>query len=305
MKTQKLKSTVSADRLPRKSADYLFQPITSIDQRKSPSPFQTGLRYLKLLSQSKRHNGNSIKPFGLDRLERTSAFSTNYYAPLSSRLTNKSTQIDVLDEVSLKSTVTSYCSLLPSYEFIVTTASILLFILFIFHLQFNPYPVHCLLHKKFWYPIDFSTGFNCENTNVQIYYMEIHSKFYQLELQKNPHAMNCLGFHILSCLPIDYSSIPKGQIIRRNDQFTHYCNRTQKFICQNQSLHILPYESKWKLRNSETDTLPHCSCLERANQTRCFHFKIREQCDLQIPWIDVCVKYSATQSTCQAYVKKF
>jgi hypothetical protein len=117
-------------------------------------------------------------------------------------------------------------------------------------------------------------------------------------------SINCLGFNILSCLPIDYLLIPKEQIIRRNDQFSKYCNHTQKTICNNHSLSILPYEYKWKLKNDNLNELTHCSCLTYSKNTNCFHFMLSRQCDLQIPWLDYCLKYSTRHSACQAYVQK-
>jgi hypothetical protein len=305
MNTDKLKSKASIELLRRKSTDYLFQPIASADnQRKPPSPFQTGLRYLKLLGQLKRQNDtNQIKS---SRLERTSAFSTNYYAPLpplSNHLNNKSIQVDDLDEISYKTAINNNSSYLSLYELLFIFLSILFFVLIILFMQVYSYPIHCVLHKKFWYPFDFSNGFLCENTNIEIHYFEIYSTIYQVEMQRNLKSMNCLGFDILSCLPIDYFLIPKGQIIRRNDQLNKYCNHTQKINCQNNSLSILPYEYKWNLKNNQFNPLFHCSCLTSSTNIKCFHFMIHDQCELQIPWFDYCVKYSTTQSTCQAFIK--
>jgi len=312
----RLKSKDSIEQLHRKSTDCFFQPIVStndlINQRKPPSPFQTGLRYLKLLGQIKRQNENleidthQIKSTVIDRLERTSAFSTNYYAPLpllSSNLNNKSIQVDDFDDLSYKTAINdNYYSYLSLYEFFFIFISILVFISTILFIQLNSHPIHCLLHKKFWYPIDLSNGFICENTNIEIHYVEIYSIIYQLEIQKNLKAINCLGFNILSCLPIDYLSVPKGQIIRRNNQLIKYCNYTQKINCQNHSLSILSYEYKWNLKNNQFYQLNHCSCLTNSNNRKCFHFMISDQCDLPIPWFDYCLKYSTTRSTCQAYV---
>ena len=312
----RLKSSDSVELLRQKSADYLFKPIASANdlsnQRKPPSPFQTGLRYLKLLGQLKRQNENlsidtnQIKPTAINRLERTSAFSTNYYAPLpplSTHFNNKSIQVDDFDELSYKTAINNTCSYVSFYEFFFTFISLLIFISIFVFIQLNYHPIHCVLHKKFWYPIDFSNGFQCENTNIEIHYVEIYSIIYQLEIQKNIKARNCLGFDILSCLPMDYFSIPKGQIIRRNDQLIKYCNHTQKISCTNHSLSILPYDYKWHLKNKQFNELFHCSCLTYSNRTKCFHFMINDQCDLQIPWFDYCLKYSTTRSTCQAYVK--
>jgi len=310
----RLKSDHSIEHLRRKSSEYLFQPIVSVnDQRKPPSPFQTGLKYLKFLGQIKRQNENlsidkhQLKSPGIHRLERTSAFSTNYYAPLpsfSSNLNNKSIQVDDFDDLSYKTAINNNnnYSYLSFYEFFFISISILFFISIILLIQFYSYPIHCLLHKKYWYKNDLSNGFLCENTNIEIHYIEIYSIIYQIELQKNTKSMNCLGFDILSCLPIDYLSVPKQQIIRRNNQLIKYCNHTKKFNCQNHSLTILPYEYKWNLKNNYFNQLNHCSCLTKSNNTKCFHFMINNQCDLHIPWFDYCLKHSTTQSTCQAYV---
>lgn len=288
----------SIEHLRRKSTDHLFRPIVSANdlnnQRKPPSPFQTGLRYLKFLGQIKRQNENPKSSI----LQRTSAFSTNYYASLPSVL-NKSIQVDDLDDLSYKTAIIHKNNF---YEFFFYLISLSLFILIIFLIKFNSHPLHCLLHKKFWYPYDFSQGFLCENTNIQIHYLEIYSEIYQIEIERNFKAMNCLGFNILSCLPIDYLSVPKQQIIRRNNEFSKYCNSTKKFTHQNQSLTILPNEYKWSLRNNDIYQLKHCSNFKNLNQTKCFHFMINNQCDLQIPWIDYCLKYSKTQLICQAYI---
>jgi hypothetical protein len=314
MSTERSKSNKtrlkSSEDLRRKSSDYLFQPIVSTNDRKPPSPFQTGLRYLKFLGQIKRQNEDlsndthPLKSTVIDRLERTSAFSTNYYAPLpplSPYGTNKSIQVDDFDDLSYKTAIDK--DSLSSYEFFFIFMSILFFISIILFLQFNSHPLHCLLHKKFWYPMDFSNGFVCENTNIEIHYVEIDSIIYQLEIHKNSKAINCLSVDILSCLPIDYFSVPKRQIIRRNNQLIKYCNYTQKFHCQNHSLRISPYEYKWNLKNNDIHELFHCSCSRNSNHTKCFHFMLTDQCDLQIPWFDYCLKYSTTQSTCQAYVR--
>ncbi|CAF3815827.1 unnamed protein product [Adineta steineri] len=313
MNTDKLKS----NKIRLKSTNYLFQPIVSendiINQRKLPSPFQTGFKYLKSLGQLKRQNENNlidtheIKPTIINRLERTSAFSTNYYAPLlprlSSHLINKSIQVDDFDELAYKTTI-NY-SYLSFHQYFIIFISFLFFILIIFFFQKYSYPKHCLLHKKYWYPIHLSNGLQCTNTNIEIYYVEIYSKIYQLEIQKNIKSRNCLGFHILSCLPIDYFSIPKQQIIRRNDELVKYCNHTQQIKCNNHSLSILPYEYKWNLKNKQPNELIHCSCLIYSNNnTSCFHFMINNECDLRIPWFDYCLTYSTTDLTCQAYVKK-
>jgi hypothetical protein len=311
----RLKTSDSIEQLRRKSSDYLFQPIAStndlINQRKPPSPFQTGLRYLKFLGQIKRQNeslSNDIQQIRSPVLERTSAFSTNYYAPLpplSSHLTNKSIQVDDFDDLSYKTAVNNnnLASYLSFYECFFICLSILFFISIILFMQFNAHPIHCLLHKKFWYPTDLSDGFLCENTNLEIHYIEIYSLIYQIEIQKNIQAMNCLGFEILSCLPIDYLSVPKGRMIRRNNHLMKYCNHTRIINCKNHSLSILPYEYKWNFKNNHFNELFHCSCLKDLDKTKCFHFMITDQCDLQIPWFDYCLKYSTTHSTCQAYVQ--
>jgi hypothetical protein len=307
MTTDKLKS----NKIRLKSTDYLFEPIISAnDQRKPPSPFQTGLRYLKVLGQIKRQNENDtdqIKSTIFDRLERTSAFSTNYYAPLSpvsSHLMNKSIQVDDFDDLSYKTAINNNNNnnSFSFYEFFFIFLSILFFLSIILLIQFNSHPIHCLFHKKYWYPMNFSNGFICEHTNIEIHYIEIYSIIYQVEIQKNIKSMNCLGFDILSCLPIDYLLVPKQQIIRRNNQLIKYCNHIPKFTCQNSSLNILPYESKWNLKNNYFNQLNHCSCLTNSNNTKCFHFRIINQCDLQIPWFDYCLKHSTTRSTCQAYI---
>lgn len=284
--------------LRRKSTDSLFRPILSKNdlnnQHKPPSPFQTGLRYLKFLGQIKRQNVTS------------SPYLTSYYTPLpplSSYSMNKSIQVDDFDDLSYKTAINktkkSYLSLT---EFIFCLITFFIFILILFFIQLNSYPLHCLLHKKYWYPINLSNGFQCQNTNIEIHYLEIFSKIYQIELEKNSESMNCLGFNILSCLPIDDSSISKQQIIRRNNQFINYCNSTKQIHCSNQSLTILPLETKWNLRNYFNYDLKHCSCSKNLYQTKCFHFMIKNQCDLQIPWFDYCLKYSQIHSTCQAYI---
>ncbi|CAF1102879.1 unnamed protein product [Rotaria sordida] len=317
MNTEKLKSNKtrlkSNENLRQKSTEYLFQPIVQTNdinnQHKPPSPFQTGLKYLKLLGQIKRQNENisidtsEIKSTIIDRLECTSAFSTN--------LINKSIQVDNFDELSYKTAINNnnnnyyYYSNLSFYEFLFSSILLLLFISIILFIQLNSYPIHCLINKKFWYySNDLSNGFQCENTNIEIYYFEIYSIIYQIEIKKNFKSINCLGFDILSCLPIDYLLIPKGHIIHRNDQLIKYCNYTQKIHCQNQSLNILPYEYKWNLKNNHFHELFHCSCLTYSNNTKCFHFKINNQCDLYIPWFNYCFKHSTTSSICQAYIKK-
>ena len=142
MNRNKLKSSASIELVRQKSPDYLFQPISSVDnQRKPPSPFQTGLRYLKLLGQIKRQDENQIKS---SRLERTSAFLTNYYAPLpplSNHLNNKSIQVDDFDDISYKTAINNTYSYLSFYEFIFICISILFFILiiFIYSIQFLSY----------------------------------------------------------------------------------------------------------------------------------------------------------------------
>lgn len=314
MTSDKLKS--SKTRLkPCESTEYFFQPIASAHdlhhQRKPPSPFQTGLRYLKFLGQIKR-NRNENLPADISSikspiLERTSAFLTNYYAPLpplSSHSINRSIQVDDdFDDVSYQTAKTDRSSSLSFYEYFFTLFSILFFVTIIVLMQFHPHPIHCFFHKKFWSPIELSDGFQCENSQIEIHYVEISSLIYQIELQRNLHAFNCLGFNILSCLPIDYSSVPKGRIIRRNDQLIHYCNRTQTTTidCRNQSLSIEPFQSKWNLKNDNPTELLHCSCLPESNRSHCFHFTITDRCDLQIPWFEYCLKYSTTHSTCQAY----
>ncbi|CAF2405435.1 unnamed protein product [Rotaria sp. Silwood2] len=313
----RLKSNDSIEHLRQKSVEYLFQPIVQTNdinnQRKPPSPFQTGLKYLKLLGQIKRQNEDisidthQIKSTIIDRLERTSAFSTNYYAPLpplSTNLTNKSIQVDNFDELSYKTALNNNYSYLSFYEFLLSFILLLLFISIILFIQLNSYPIHCLIHKKFWYSNDLSNGFLCENTNIEIHYVEIYSIVYQIEIKKNLKSINCLGFDILSCLPIDYILVPKGYIIHRNDQLNKYCNHTQKIHCKNHSLSILPYEYKWNFKNNQFNELIHCSCLTYSYNTKCFHFKITNQCDLHIPWFDYCLKHSTTSSICQAYIKK-
>ena len=308
-KKDRLKSNDSLKHLHRrKSHDYLFKPIVSTnDQRKSSSPFQTGLRYLKLLGQVKRQNenmtmnSNEIKSTLINRLERISAFSTNYYAPLP---TNKSIQVDNFDELSYKTAINHNDSYISFYEFLFSFISLMIFMVVILYTQVNSYPIHCLIQKTFWYPIDLSNSFLCENTNIEIYYVEIYSIVYQFEIQKNLKAINCLGFDILSCLPINSLLIPKGYIIHRNNHLIKYCNSTKKIHCKNHSLNILPYEYKWNLKNNQINVLNHCSCLTFSNKTNdCFHFMIKNRCDLPIPWLNYCLKYSSTNSVCQAYVK--
>ncbi|CAF1042132.1 unnamed protein product [Rotaria magnacalcarata] len=309
----RLKSNDSMEYHRRKSTEYLFQPIVQFNdkdyQRKEPSSFRTGLKYLKLLGQMKRQNEtdtiHQMKPTILDRLERTSAFSTNYYAPLlpaSTHLTNKSIQVDDLDDLSYKTAINNNYSYLSFYEFLCSFILVLLLISIVLFLHLNSYPMHCIMHKKYWYPNDLATGFLCENTNIEIHYVEIYSIVYQIEIKRNIKAINCQGFDILSCLPIDYLLVPKGQIIRRNDQLIKYCNRTQKMNCHNHSLNISPYENKWNLKNNHVNRLSHCSCLTDSNNTKCFHFKINSQCNLHIPWFDYCLKHSTTNTLCQAYI---
>ena len=309
----RLKPCESIEQLRRKSTDYLFQPITSANdlsqQRKPPSPFQTGLRYLKFLGQIKRSR-NEIPSFKSPILERTSAFSTNYYAPLpplsSSHSINRSIQVDDdFDDLSYHTARDPHpISSLSFYEYFFTLFSILFFLTIVVLMQFSSHPLHCFFHKKFWSPIELSDGFHCETSPIEIHYVEISSLIYQIELRRNFHAFNCLGFDLLSCFPIDYSFVPKGRIIRRNDQLIHYCNRTQSTMinCRNQSLLIGPFQSKWNLKNYNDTELFHCSCLEQSNRSRCFHLMLTDRCDLQIPWFDYCLKYSTTYSTCQAYV---
>lgn len=308
MTSEKLKS--SRTRLkPSESTDYFFQPIVSAHdlhhQRKPPSPFQTGLRYLKFLGQIKRHRNENqssdIPSIKSPILERTSAFLTNYYAPLpplSAHAINRSIQVD--DDLSYPTAKTSQQSSLSFYEYFFTLFSILFFVIIIVFMQFHSHRIHCLFRS----PIELSDGFQCENSQVEIHYIEMALLVYQIEVQRNGHALNCLGFDILSCLPIDYSSVPKGRMIRRNDQLIHYCNQTQKTMidCRNGSLSIEPFQSKWNLKNANPTELRHCSCLPSFNRSDCFHFTITDRCDLQIPWFEYCLKYSIGHSTCQAYV---
>jgi len=279
------------------SSEYFFEPIS-----KPPSPFQTGLRYLKFLGQIKRQHDTKY-PLKSLNLERTSAFSTNYYAPLpplSSHLAHRSIQVDDdIDDLSYKTAIQTNSSSFSVYEFGFILSSIVAFICLLIFNRYSSYPIHCLLHKKFWYPIDFSRGFQCENTSIEIHYFEIKSIVYEIQLEKHSKTSNCLNVNIFSCLPIDYFSVPKGQIIRRNDQFDRYCNQTQY---QTRTLSIQPEQTKWNLKNRHHYPLDHCTYRTNINRTTCFQLKLIEQCDLQIPWIDYCLKYSKTHLTCQAYI---
>ena len=313
----RLRTSDSNEHLHAHSSDYVFRPIVPSNdlahQRKPPSPFQTGLRYLKLLGQLKRQADPSVLDAPLFKpavLERTPAFSTNYYAPLpplSSHAIHKSVQVDDFDDLSY-TTATNINDQtgLAYHEFFFTLLSLLVFVFILMYIQLNSRPIHCLFNRQLWYPVELSHGYRCEEaTNIEIHYVEIYSKIYQLEIQKNIQAKNCFGFDILSCLPTDVSSIPKGQLIPRHDHLINACHHhTRPLHCFNRSFRIAPNEVKWQLRNDQSSDLEHCSCVKNSNHSSCFHWTVDDQCALQIPWFDYCLKQSDKRAVCRAYVKQ-
>lgn len=280
----RLKSHNSIEHHRQKSTEYLFQPIVETNDLdnlyKPPLSSETGSKYLKLLGQMK------------------------HYPKLSTTLTNKAIQVDDYDELSYKTAINTKDSYLSFYECICSSTLLLISITMLLFFYLNSYPIHCILNNKLWYQNDLSTGFLCENTTIEIHYVEIYSMTYQLEIKRNRKSINCLGFDILSCLPIDHALIPKEQIIDRNDQLLKYCNHTKKISCQNYALSILPSEYKWNLKNTQVNELFHCSCLINSNGKKCFHFKVNSQCDLNIPWFNYCLKHSKIHSLCQAYIEQ-
>ena len=301
----------------RKPTDCLFQPIAPSHatghQRKPPSPFQTGLRYLKLLGQIKRQEDentfdpSTVRPSVVERLKRTSAFSTNYYAPLPplpSHAMNKSIQVEELDDLSYASAVSTSDSHLSLHECLFTFLSLLFFVSILLCVQWHSSPIHCLFQGRFWYPDHLSTGFPCQDTPIELHYVAIQSTVYQLELRRNTRARNCLGFDILSCMPIDDLAIPQGHAISPNDHLAKYCSQTERIDCSNQSLSIPPNESRWHLKNDLSTELSHCSCVSATNRTRCFHWTLRDQCSLQIPWLEYCLMHSTSQATCRASIHR-
>jgi hypothetical protein len=293
-----------------KSCDSLFQPIHRQQERKPPSPFQTGLRYLRFLGQIKRQtdttNFNLHQPTRSTLLERTPAYSTNYYAPLRSHAKHKSCQVDGIDDLSYETAVSTDESSLSFNELLVTCLSLTLFIVVLLYFQLNSRPIRCLLTRQFWYSIDLSHGITCADTaRIEIHFIEMSSRIYQVEIHRNCHATNCFGFDVLSCVPIDHSSIPDNQIIQHHDLFIAACHQREQLDCsRNGSFSILPYEMKWHLKNIYDVSLLHCSCLSSTNTSTCFNWMLTDRCDLQIPWLDYCLKKSHQQWTCHAYLRR-
>ena len=323
MSTEKAKSSKtrsktsgSNERLRPHSPEYFFRPILSgtdlTHQRKPPSPFQTGLRYLKLLGQLKRQTDPNALDTSLIKptvLERTPAFSTNYYAPLPSlpsHAMHKSVQVDDFDDLSYTTAMnTNEPTGLSYHEFFFTLLSLLVFAFLLIYIQLNSRPLHCLFHRQLWYPVELAHGYRCEDTaNIEIHYVDIYSKIYQLEIQKNTYARSCFGFDVLSCTHTDASSIPKGQLIPRHDHLINACQQPKTWHCFNRSSRIPPNEVKWDLRNDQSVDLHHCSCVTHANHSACFHWTVDDQCALQIPWFDYCLKQSDKRAVCRAYVKQ-
>ena len=300
-----------------KATDCLFQPIASSREtsqhRKPPSPFQTGLRYLKLLGQIKRQEDENtfdlatVRPSVVERLKRTSAFSTNYYAPLPplpSHAMNKSIQVEEFDDSSYTSAVSTNDSHLSLHDCLFTFLSLFFFVGILLYIHGRSSPIHCLFNGRFWYPDNISTGFSCQDTPIELHYVAIQSTVYQLEIHVNTRARNCLGFDILSCMPIDDLTIPRGQVISHNEHLAKLCQQTERIDCSNQSLSIPPNASRWHLKNDLATELYHCACASRTTRTRCFHWTLSDQCSLQIPWLEYCLMHSTSQATCRAYIQR-
>lgn len=258
------------------------EPLFESNLRKTASPLQTGFRYLKSLAQNKRRK---------ILLERSIPFSTNYLPPLpsiSARLKNKSIQVDDFDDFSFKTAFGPIVESSKSFEdFIRTFFSVSFFLIVLLYFQLNYRPVQCLFDRRLWHLIDLSHGYQCENSsNIEIHFVEIFSVVYQVEMFRNQKSMNCLGFEIFSCSPVDVSLIPKEEYIPRHDYLISYCNQTEPNLCQDPQM-------RW-------NEFSHCSC---STSTSCFHWQIVHSCDLQIPWFDYCLKQSDHRASCQRLIK--